>query len=161
TNLSELHEPLFSMLKDLSITGKESGQQMYGARGWNMHHNTDIWRITGPVDGAFYGMWPMGGAWLSQHLWERYLYTGDNTFLKEVYPILKGVALFYVDVLQEEPVNNWLVVVPSMSPENRHPAGVSIAAGTTMDNQLVFDVFSNLIRSSEILDMDAAFADTV
>lgn len=161
TNLSELHEPLFSMLKDLSVTGKESAQKMYGARGWNMHHNTDIWRITGPVDGAFYGMWPMGGAWLSQHLWEHYLFTGDKKFLKEVYPILKGVALFYVDVLQEEPANNWLVVVPSMSPENRHPAGVSIAAGTTMDNQLVFDVFSNLIHSSEILNMDSAFAGTV
>lgn len=161
TNLSALHEPLFSMLKDLSVSGQETAQEMYGARGWNMHHNTDLWRITGPVDGAFYGLWPMGGAWLSQHLWEHYLFTGDKEFLKEVYPIIKGAAMFYVDVLQEEPSNNWLVVVPSMSPENRHPANVSIAAGTTMDNQLVFDLFSNLINSTEILNIDAAFADTV
>ncbi len=161
TNLSELHEPLFAMLKDLSETGKESASEMYGARGWNMHHNTDIWRISGPVDGAYYGLWPMGGAWLTQHLWQHYLYTGDKEFLQEVYPILKGIATFYVDVLQEEPENKWLVVAPSMSPENAHQSGVTIAAGTTMDNQLVFDVFSNLVRASEVLNTDKAFGDTV
>ena len=161
TNLSEMHQPLFSMIKDLSETGKEAAKQMYGARGWMLHHNTDIWRITGPVDGAFYGMWPMGGAWLSQHLWQHYLFTGDKEFLAEFYPILKGIATYYVDVLQTEPTHNWLVVTPSMSPENRHPKGSSLAAGNTMDNQLVFDVFSNLIKTSEILGKDKAFADTV
>ena len=161
TALPEMHQPLFEMLKDLSVTGKQSASQMYRARGWNLHHNTDAWRITGPVDGGFYGMWPMGGAWLSQHLWQHYLYTGDKTFLKEYYPVLKGAALFYVDVLQEEPRHKWLVVAPSMSPENTYQSGVGVSAGTTMDNQLVFDVFSNLIRSSAILGTDKAFADTV
>jgi len=161
TNLPEMHEPLFSMLKDLSETGKESASRMYGARGWNMHHNTDLWRITGPVDGAFYGLWPMGGAWLTQHLWQHYLYTGDKDFLRSYYPVLKGAALFYADVLQVEPAHQWLVVVPSMSPENAHQSGVSIAAGTTMDNQLVFDVFSNVIRAAEVLSTDKAFADSL
>ncbi|MBF8963607.1 glycoside hydrolase family 95 protein [Pontibacter sp. FD36] len=161
TNLSEMHEPLFGMLKDLSQAGKESAAKMYGARGWMMHHNTDIWRMTGPIDGAFYGLWPMGGAWLTQHLWQRYLYTGNQAFLKEVYPVLKGAALFYADVLQEEPTNKWLVVSPSMSPENKHQSGVSIAAGTTMDNQLIFDLFSNVIRASEVLNTDLAFADSL
>jgi len=161
TNLSEMHQPLFSMLKDLSKTGQESATKMYGARGWNTHHNTDIWRITGPIDGAHYGMWPMGGAWLSQHLWQHYLHTGDEEFLDDVYPVLKGSALFYVDVLQEYPENNWLVVAPSMSPENSHVKGVSMAAGTTMDNQLVNDVFSNIIKAADILDRDQAFIDTV
>ncbi|MCW3805565.1 glycoside hydrolase family 95 protein [Plebeiibacterium marinum] len=158
TNLSEMHQPLFSMLKDLSVTGQETAKEMYGARGWAMHHNTDIWRITGPVDGAFYGMWPMGGAWLTQHLWYHYLYSGDKSFLKEIYPILKGAALYYADVLQQEPENGWMVVSPCMSPENKHPHQTSMAAGNTMDNQLVFDVFSNLMAASDILDTDKDFA---
>lgn len=162
TGLSEMHEPLFAMLKDLAVTGKESAQKYYRARGWNMHHNTDLWRITGNVDGGFYGLWPMGGAWLTQHLWQHYLYTGDVEFLREYYPVLKGITQFYVDVLQEEPKNNWLVVVPSMSPENsHHGSGVGISAGTTMDNQLVFDVFTSFIEASDLLGKDALFRDTV
>ncbi|WP_281336253.1 glycoside hydrolase family 95 protein [Flavobacterium eburneipallidum] len=161
TNLPEMHEPLFAMLKDLSETGKQTATEMYGAGGWMMHHNTDIWRITGPVDGAFYGMWPMGGAWLSQHLWQHYLYSGDKKFLSQVYPILKGAAMYYSDVLQEHPKYKWLVVTPSMSPENTHPKGTSMTAGTTMDNQLVFDVFSNFIEASSILKVDGTFADTL
>ena len=108
TNLPEMHDPLFSMVKDLSETGKESAKEMYGARGWAVHHNTDVWRMTGPIDGAFYGMWPMGGAWLSQHLWQHYLYSGDQGFLSEYYPILKGAATYFVDVLQEEPTHGWV-----------------------------------------------------
>ncbi|WP_257670212.1 glycoside hydrolase family 95 protein [Parapedobacter tibetensis] len=161
TNLSETHEPLFAMLEDLAITGQESAKEMYKARGWNMHHNTDLWRITGVVDGGFYGMWPMGGAWLTQHIWQHYLYNGDKRFLADYYPVLKGITMFYVDVLQEEPKHNWLVVAPSMSPENGHQSGVSIAAGTTMDNQLVFDVFTAFIEASKVLGTDADFRDTV
>src|SRR5690554_7991278 len=93
-------------------------------------------------------MWPMGGAWLSQHLWQHFLYSGDKGFLERAYPLLKGAATFYVDVLQREPLNGWLVVSPSMSPENTHASGVTMTAGTTMDNQLVFDVFSNLLEAS-------------
>ncbi len=161
TQLPEMHEPLFSMLKDLAETGKESAHQMYGAKGWNTHHNTDIWRVTGPIDGAFYGLWPMGGAWLSQHLWQHYLYSGDKAFLEEYYPVLKGAALFLADVLQEEPSHGWQVVVPSMSPENSHQSGVSIAAGTTMDNQLTFDVFSNFLEAARILEKDQELANTI
>ena len=158
TNLSELHEPLVQMVRDLSITGQETARVMYGAGGWLAHHNTDIWRITGPVDGINSAMWPMGGAWLSQHLWEKYLYSGDKTYLQSVYPALKGSAQFYLDFLVEEPTRNWLVVSPSMSPEN-HPKGVkaSIAAGVTMDNQLLFDLFSNTIRAAQVLNTDKKF----
>ncbi|PZX15914.1 alpha-L-fucosidase 2 [Breznakibacter xylanolyticus] len=161
TNLSELHEPLFAMLHDLAQTGADAAREMYGARGWVMHHNTDIWRFTGPIDGPFYGLWPMGGAWLTQHMWQHYLYSGNVSFLKGVYPILKGCAQFYADVLQREPKNGWLVVSPSMSPENAHRKGVSLTAGTTMDNQLVFDVFSNAIVASELLGIDPSFADSL
>jgi alpha-L-fucosidase 2 len=161
TALPEMHQVLFNMLKELSVTGQESATKMYHARGWNAHHNTDLWRISGPVDGGFYGMWPMGGAWLSQHIWQHYLFTGDKTFLKEMYPVLKGAALFYVDVLQTEPSHNWLVVAPSMSPENTYMSGVGISAGTTMDNQLVYDVLSNAFRSATILGLDKTFTDTL
>ena len=161
TALPEMHSPLIGMVKELAVTGSETAREMYGARGWVVHHNTDLWRIAGPVDGASYGMWPMGGAWLSQHLWQHYLYGGDRAFLAEIYPVLKGAAMFYADVLQKEPEHGWLVVNPSMSPENTHPQGARMAAGTTMDNQLVFDVFSNLVDAAGILDMDHAFADGV
>lgn len=161
TNLPEMHEPLFDMISDLSVTGQESAKEMYHARGWNMHHNTDLWRITGIIDGGFFGMWPMGGAWLTQHLWQHYLYSGDRRFLKKHYPELKGIALFYLDVLQKDPSNNWLVVSPSMSPENTYIKNVGVSAGTTMDNQLVFDVFNNFIKASEILQEDKALADEV
>ncbi len=161
TNLSELHEPLFELIKDLSVTGQECASKIYHARGWVSHHNTDIWRITGPVDKAFYGLWPMSGAWLTQHLWYHYLYTGDTKFLKEYYPVMKGAAEYFVDALQVEPEHQWLVVCPSISPENSYQKGVSVTAGATMDNQLVFDLFSNIIQASKILDTDKAFADTL
>ncbi|MCI3938960.1 glycoside hydrolase family 95 protein [Chryseobacterium aahli] len=161
TNLSEMHEPLFDMIQDLSVTGQESAKEMYKARGWNMHHNTDLWRITGIVDGGFYGMWPMGGAWLTQHIWNHYLYTGDKEFLKKNYEALKGCALFYLDVLQQDPSKKYLVVSPSMSPENKYFKNVSITAGTTMDNQLVFDVFNNFINASKILNQDKNLSDEI
>jgi alpha-L-fucosidase 2 len=163
TNLSELHEPLLKLVKELSQTGQETARVMYGARGWMAHHNTDIWRINGPVDGAFWGIWNAGGGWLSQHPWEHYLYTGDTSYLASVYPILKGAATFYVDFLVEHPSYHWLVVAPANSPENAPKAheGSSLDAGTTMDNQIVFDVFSSTIRAAEILKKDASFADTL
>ena len=161
TNLSEMHEPLFDMIQDLSVTGQESAREMYHARGWNMHHNTDLWRITGIVDGGFYGMWPMGGAWLTQHLWNHYLYTGDKEFLKKYYTALKGCALFYLDVLQHDTSKKYLVVSPSMSPENTYMKSVGITSGTTMDNHLVFDVFNNFIHASKILNEDQSLSDEV
>lgn len=161
TNLSEMHEPLIQMVKDLSVTGRETAKVMYGAGGWVTHHNTDLWRITGPVDPIYYGLWPMGGAWLSRHTWEKYLFNGDKKYLQTVYPALKGASEFYLDFLVEEPVHKWLVVSPSMSPENNPKVypGVSIAAGTTMDNQLVFDLFTNTIHAAEILQTDKALVE--
>jgi alpha-L-fucosidase 2 len=159
TNLPELHSPLFEMLKDLAVTGRESASQIYGAKGWMLHHNTDIWRITGQVDPAYYGLWPMGGVWLSQHLWEHYMFTGNKKFLEEYYPVLKGAVEYITDVLQEEPTHNWLVVAPSISPENGYDPEkkIAITAGATMDNQLVFDLFSKTQRAAQILNIDHEF----
>lgn len=157
TNLSEMHEPLIQMIKDLSESGKETAKLMYNSRGWVAHHNTDIWRITGVVDFANAGMWPMGGAWLSQHLWDKYLYNGDKNYLQSIYPILKSAAQFYEDFLIEEPTHHWLVVSPSMSPENipNGHQGSALAAGNTMDNQLMFDLFTKTKKIAEILNLDS------
>lgn len=162
TNLSELGHPLFNMIKDLSVTGQESAAKIYQAKGWMAHHNTDLWRISGIVDGGFYGLFPTGGAWLTRHLWEHYLFTGDKKFLKEVYPLLKGAATFFIEVLQKEPDHGWLVVSPSMSPENKYMTaanglGVGISYGTTMDNQIVFELFSHTIQAAEALKTDPEF----
>ena len=164
TNLSELHEPFIRMAKEVAQTGAETARTMYGARGWVLHHNTDIWRITGPVDFAASGMWPTGGAWFCRHLWEHYLHTGDKDFLAEVYPVMKGAAEFFVDFMITEPDHGWLVVAPSNSPENafmRDPGDVTVCAGTTMDNQMVSELFGNVITASGILGTDADFAQTL
>ncbi|MXO06740.1 glycoside hydrolase family 95 protein [Flavobacterium sp. HBTb2-11-1] len=163
TNLSEMHEPLLKMIQELSETGQETAKVMYGARGWMAHHNTDIWRVNGAVDGATWGVWNAGGGWLSQHVWEHYLYTGDTAYLKSAYKILKGAALFYADFLVEDPANGWLVVAPGNSPENTPKAhqNSAMTAGSTMDNQIVFDVFSTLIKASEVLQKDKEFADSL
>jgi alpha-L-fucosidase 2 len=164
TQLPELNAPLFNMISDLSVTGKETAKVMYGARGWSLHHNTDIWRTTGVVDGPFWGLWPTGNAWLCQHLWEHYLYTGDKAFLRKYYPIMKGAAQYFEDVLQPEQEHNWLVVSPSVSPEHEYINGktqVSVTAGATMDNQLVYDLFTNVSRAASDLNIDHSFADSL
>jgi alpha-L-fucosidase 2 len=156
TNLTEMNEPLIQMVRELSESGKQTARDMYGASGWVLHHNTDIWRINGPIDGSYWGMWPMGGAWLSQHLLDKYEFNGDTRYLASVYPVIKEAALFFLDFLTEEPEYHWLVVCPSISPENSpsvHPES-SIAAGTTMDNQLVFDLFTRTIEAAGILNTD-------
>ena len=163
TNLPEMNEPLIRMVGELSETGRQTAREMYGARGWVLHHNTDIWRINGPVDGAFWGMWPMGGVWLSQHLFDKYLYNGDKEYLNLVYPTIKEASLFFLDFLTEEPRNKWLVVCPSISPENapvEHPA-YSVVAGATMDNQLVSDLFIKTIEAARILNKDKGLADSI
>ena len=164
TNLSELHEPFITMVKELAQTGSETARLMYDADGWVLHHNTDIWRITGPVDFAASGMWPTGGAWVCRHLWEHYLYTGDKDFLAEVYPVMKGAAEFLADFMIEEPEHGWLVVSPSTSPENaflRDPGDVTVCAGTTMDNQMVAELFTNVTAAAEILDVCDEFTDSL
>lgn len=163
TNLSEMHEPFLRMVEELAETGKQTAREMYGTRGWMAHHNTDIWRITGPVDDIFWGIWNGGGGWISQHLWEHYLYTGDEAFLNRAYPILKGTALFYLDFLVPHPEKSWLVVNPGTSPENAPKAheGTSLDAGTTMDNQIAFDVFSTVIQAGKIVGENNEFLDSL
>lgn len=166
TNLSETHEPLFDLVQDLSVTGRETARTMYGCNGWVAHHNTDIWRVTGPVDKAFYGTWPVGGAWLTTHLWQHYLYTGDKDFLRKSYPAMKGAADFFLGYMIPHPKYGWKVTAPSMSPEHG-PKGEdtkkasAIVSGCTMDNQIIFDVLSNTLAASEILELSAAYRDSL
>nr|WP_291529333.1 glycoside hydrolase family 95 protein [Bacteroides sp. UBA939] len=164
TNLEELHEPFLQMVKELSENGQEAAREMYGCRGWVLHHNTDLWRMTGAVDRSYCGVWPVANAWLCQHLWDRYLFSGNKEFLKEAYPIMRSAALFFVDFLVEDPNTGYLVVTPSNSPENS-PRWIqkksNVFAGITMDNQLVFDLFSNTCEAAGILEQDAQFCDTL
>ena len=156
TNLAELHEPLIHMVRELAEAGAETARIMYGAKGWVTHHNTDVWRITGPVDGSYWGMWPMGGVWLSQHLYDKYEYSGDVDYLRSVYDILRGAVAFCLDYMVEHPEKGWMVVVPSNSPENSPAVHYqsSIAAGATMDNQLVFDLFTKTLMAAQILGIE-------
>ncbi len=161
TGLSDLNEPLFRLIKDVSETGKKTAGIMYGKDGWVLHHNTDIWRVTGAIDHATSGMWMTGGAWLCHHLWEHYRYTMDRDFLRQYYPIMKNAALFLDEMLVKEPKHGWLVISPSVSPENVHPSKdgmVNIAAGTTMDVELVSELFRNVISAAGILGTDSELA---
>lgn len=160
TNLTHLNEPLFRLIKEVSKTGAETAKIMYGAPGWVLHHNTDIWRVTGAIDNAPSGMWMGGGAWLSSHLWQHYLYSGDVEFLREAYPIMKGAAEFYDATMVYEPFTGELVVCPSNSPENG-PKGhnATTVAGATMDNQLVTELWNSVIAAAAILDTDKEFSD--
>jgi alpha-L-fucosidase 2 len=157
-NLPETAEPLFRMVHELADTGARTAREQYGAPGWVAHHNTDLWRATGPIDAAFYGMWPSGGAWLVLHLWERYRFEGDRVFLREAYPLLRGAAQFFLATLVDAPNGAWLVTSPSMSPENAHHPGVSIAMGPTMDIQIVRDLFDAVMASARVLGSDQAFS---
>ena len=155
TNLAECQEPLFRLIEELSETGSHTAKVHYGAHGWVAHHNTDLWRASAPIDGATWGMWPMGGAWLSLHLWQHYLYHPDPTFLAKAYPVMRGAAQFFVETLVPDPKHGYLVTNPSLSPENQHPYGVSLTAGPSMDSEILRDLFAACIRSAEILGIDA------
>ncbi|MCX6955141.1 MAG: glycoside hydrolase family 95 protein [Verrucomicrobia bacterium] len=162
TNLAELHEPLIAMARDLSVTGALTAKSLYGAGGWVLHHNTDLWRIAGPVDGAGPGMWPTGGGWFAQHLWNRYLFSGDENYLRDIYPVLKGAAQFFLDTLVEEPTHHWLGLAPSVSPENTPNArpnngGSRFDFGVTMDNEILFETFTNVARAAATLGLDPEF----
>ena len=152
TNLSECAQPLFEMIKELSVSGTRSAQGFWGAHGWMAHHNTDGWRATGPVDYAPTGVWPMGGAWLCTHLWEHYQFTGDRQFLAGAYPLLKGASVFFLDTLVEHPKYHWLVTCPSYSPENG-----PLCAGPSMDNEILRDLFAQTAESARLLGTDEAF----
>ena len=156
-NLAECAEPLFKMLAEASETGARTARTHYGARGWVLHHNSDLWRNTAPVDGPRSGMWPTGGAWLATHLWEHYLYSGDRAFLARAYPIMKGAAEFFIDTLVEDPSGRYLVTNPSLSPENRHHPNGTVAAGPAMDSQILRDLFDQVVEAGRILGTDDGF----
>ena len=164
-NLAETQEPFFSMIKDLSETGTKTAKEMYGCKGWVAHHNTDLWRIAGPVDGTPWGMFPTGGAWMTTHIWQHYLYTGDKDFLKKWYPVMKGAADFLLDYMQAYPAAGevkqaagWLMTVPTVSPEHGpRGKGTNVTAGSTMDNQIAFDVLSQTLQAAKVLGEDGNY----
>jgi alpha-L-fucosidase 2 len=171
-NLTECAEPLFRMIRELTDQGSQVARENYGARGWVFHQNTDLWRVAAPMDGPSWGTFTTGGAWLSTHLWEHYLFTGDKTFLAEYYPVLKGSAEFFLDFLVPHPKTGWLVTNPSTSPEN-FPAvpgqipffdeittfrtTTSICAGSTIDMAILNDLFGSVAQAADVLGVDRDF----
>lgn len=160
-NLSECAAPLFDMIKDISVTGAQTAKEYYGRDGWVAHHNIDLWRGTAPVDAARFGMWPVGGAWLCQHLWEHYAFTGDREFLKTWYPVMKGSAEFLVGLLVEEPKHHWLVTPFSMSPEHGYYDSEGklcfLSPGPTLDIAIMRELFPHCIEASKLLGVDEDF----
>ena len=164
TNIGETQQPLFDMIRDLQQTGAQTARDMYGCGGWVAHHNTDLWRIAGPVDGTNWGMFPTGGAWLTTHIWQHYLFTGDRKFLSDNYDAMRGAAQFLLDYMQVYPDSGevktaagWLMTVPTVSPEHGPQGkGTPVTAGSTMDNQIVFDVLQNVLCAMEVLNIDDA-----
>jgi len=157
TNLAETVLPLVQMVRELAVTGARTAKVNYGARGWVAHHNTDLWRGTAAIDGANWGLWPLGGAWLSMHLWDHYDYGRDRAYLADVYPLMKGAAEFFLDTLVEDGKYGYLVTSPSLSPENTHPFGATVCAGPSGDNQILRDLFAHCIQAAEILGVDGDF----
>lgn len=165
--IPQTFQPFLSLVKDCAEHGKESAR-MYGCRGWTIHHNTDIWRSTGMVDGAYNGMWPAGAAWLCQQIWDSYLFNQDEDYLKEIYPIMKSACEFFIDFLVEEPVsgNRYLVVAPSYSPENAPQMdpdnrNITTSFGVTMDNQMLTDLFGNTIEAAALMGETGLFVDSL
>jgi len=156
-NLSPMHEPLFEMIGELSQTGKETAKEYYNAPGWVLHHNTDLWRGTAPINASNHGIWVTGGAWLCQHLWEHYLFTQDKNFLRtRAYPIMKQAALFFNSFLVKDPKTGWLISTPSNSPEQG-----GLVAGPAMDHQIIRNLFKDVIVASVILNIDKNLRETL
>ena len=171
-NLGECAEPLFQMIRELTDQGGQVAREHYGARGWVFHQNTDLWRVAAPMDGPSWGTFTTGGAWLTTHLWEHYRFTGDKEFLKKYYPVIKGSVEFFLDFLVPHPKYGWLVTNPSTSPEN-FPAipgtvkffdeittfitGTSICAGSTIDMQILSDLFGQVAQAADVLGVDRDF----
>lgn len=176
-NLSECAEPLFQMVAELTDQGAQVAREHYGCRGWVFHQNTDLWRVAAPMDGPTWGTFTVGGAWLCTHLWEHYAYTADTVFLRRVYPILKGSVQFFLDFLVPTSDKRWLITNPSSSPENfpDRPGngryfdetigaflpGTNICAGSSIDMQVLNDLFRGYIRAAEILHTDNDMTDSV
>jgi alpha-L-fucosidase 2 len=176
-NLSELTEPLTRLIREVSEAGRSVAKEHWGARGWVVHQNTDLWRATAPMDGPSWGAWPVGGAWLTTHLWEHYLFTGDEEYLRQVYPVMKGAVLFLSDILVEDPDNGWLVTAPSSSPENfpgwpgngrffdevtgSYLKARTMTVGPTMDMEIIREVFDNFTRAATHLGLDMDLVEKV
>lgn len=176
-NLSECAEPLVRMIKELTDQGSQVAKEHYGARGWVFHQNTDIWRMAAPMDGPTWGTFTVGGAWLCTHIWEHYQYTMDKDFLKETYPLIEGSVQFFMDFLIPHPNGKWLVTNPSTSPENFPDGGgnkpyfdevtagfregTTICAGSSIDMQILYDLFGYFIEASKVLGKDDAFVQSV
>ncbi len=176
-NLSECAGPLITLVKELIDQGSQVAREHYGAGGWVFHQNTDIWRVAAPMDGPAWGTFTVGGAWLTTHLWEHYLYTQDEAYLKEVYPVIKGAVQFFMDFLVDHPNGKWLVTNPSTSPENfpQSPGnqrffeeitasfrpGTTICASATIDMQILTDLFGYYTAATKVLKTDQPFADSV
>ena len=176
-NLSECAVPLFDLIHDITDQGAQVAKEHYGAKGWVLHQNTDIWRVAAPMDGPTWGTFTVGGAWLTNELWEHYLFTHDRAYAKELYPILKGSVDFFMDFLVKHPNGKWLMTNPSTSPENfpdngkNKPyfdevtgsilPGTTICAGSSIDMQILSDLFNNYLKASRLLNMDADFAQKV
>jgi alpha-L-fucosidase 2 len=150
-NLSAMHQPLFDMIGELAIAGKQTAKDHYNAPGWVLHHNTDVWRATAPINASNHGIWVTGGAWLCQHLWEHYLFTQDRIFLKnKAYPIMKEAALFFNSFLVKDPASGFLISAPSNSPEQG-----GLVAGPTMDHEIIKALFKSVIEAGKLLNTDA------
>jgi alpha-L-fucosidase 2 len=172
-NLSETAQPLFTMIRELADQGADVAREHYGARGWVFHQNTDIWRVAAPMDGPSWGGFTTGGAWLCTHLWEHYLFTGDKEFLREYYPVMRGAAEFFLDFLVPHAARGWLVTNPSTSPENFPLApgndaffdevtgsmspGTTLVAGSTIDMQILNDLFGDVAEAAVVLGTDPEF----
>jgi alpha-L-fucosidase 2 len=176
-NLSECAEPLVQMIKELTDQGSQVAKEHYGARGWVFHQNTDIWRVAAPMDGPTWGTFTVGGAWLCTHIWEHYQYTRDKIFLKETFPLIEGSVQFFIDFLVPHPNGKWLVTNPSTSPENFPDGGgnkpyfdevtagfregTTICAGSSIDMQILYDLFGYYIEAAKILGKEDAFVQQV
>ena len=175
-NLSDLTEPLTKLVKEITDQGAQVAKEHYGARGWVLHQNTDIWRVAAPMDGPTWGTFTVGGAWLTTHLWEHYLFTLDKDYLKDIYPVIKGSVEFFMDFLVEHPNGKWLITNPSTSPENP-PKGpgyryffdevtasyyfTTICSGAAMDMEILTDLFGYYAEASKVLGVDQEFAANV
>jgi alpha-L-fucosidase 2 len=153
-NLPECTGPLFDMIAECAVTGAKTARAHYDADGWVLHHNTDLWRGTAPINASDHGIWPSGGSWMCQHLWEHYQYTGDQEFLARVYPVMKGAALFFVDFLVKDPITGRLISGPSNSPEQG-----GLVMGPAMDHQIIRALFANTAAAARILQRDPELAD--
>ena len=156
-NIAECHEALFKMIDEVIPSGEKVAKEHYNARGWVLHHNTDIWRGAAPINASNHGIWVSGSGWMAHHYWEHYLYSRDKDFLlKEAWPVMKGAAMFYADFLVKDPKTGWLVSAPSNSPENG-----GLVSGPTMDHEIIKSLFKACIEASEILGKDQEFAETL